>query len=68
MLERRQNKWLHQTQHFYCSPATSKSSKFPLILPCFYHKSATTCQIDSNKVSNSKLKHDLCSCVKSEII
>ena len=33
-----------------------------------YHKSATTCQIDSNKVPNSKLKPDLCNCVKTEII
>ena len=41
------------------------SLKQPLILPFLRHKSATTCQIDSNKVSNSKLKLDLC---KSEII
>ena len=41
--------------------------KQPLILPVLYHKSATTCQIDSNKVSNSKLKHDLCNCAKTEI-
>ena len=30
--------------------------KQPLILPFLYHKSATTGQIDSYKVSNSKLK------------
>ena len=42
--------------------------KQPLILPFLCHKSATTCQIDSNKVSNSKLKLDLCNCVKIEII
>ena len=40
----------------------------PLILPFLCHKSATTFQIDSNKVSNSKLKPDLCNCVKIEII
>ena len=40
----------------------------PLILPFLYHKSATMCQIDPNKVSSAKLKPDLCSCVKSEII
>ena len=39
-----------------------------LILPFLSNKSATTCQIDSNKVSNSKLKLDLCNCVKIEII
>ena len=38
------------------------------ILPFLYHISATTCQIDSKKVSNSKLKPDLCSCVKTEMI
>ena len=42
--------------------------KQPLISPFLDHKSATTCQIDSYKVSNSKLKPDLCNCVKSEII
>ena len=40
----------------------------PLILPFLCHKSATTCQIDSYKVSNSKLKPDLCSSVKTEMI
>ena len=43
-------------------------SKQPLMLPFLYHKSATTCQIDSNNVSNSKLKRELWSCIKSEII
>ena len=38
--------------------------KQPLILPFLCHKSASACQIDSNKVSNSKLKID----VKAEII
>ena len=38
------------------------------LLPFFCHKSATTCQIDSNKVANPKLKPDLCNCVKSEMI
>ena len=38
------------------------------ILPFLCHKSATTCQIDSYKVSNSKLKPDLSSCVKTEMI
>ena len=42
--------------------------KQPLILPFLYHKSASTCQIDSNNVSNSKSKPDLCNCAKSEII
>ena len=40
--------------------------KEPLILPFLYHKSATTCQICSYKVSNSE--PDLCNCVKTEII
>ena len=39
--------------------------KQSLILACICHKSATTCQVDSNKVSNSKLKLDLCNCVKA---
>ena len=39
-----------------------------LILPFPCHKSATTSQIDSNKVSDSKLKLYLCNCVKIEII
>ena len=38
-----------------------------LILPFFYHKSATMSQIDSCKISNSKLKPDQCSYVKTEI-
>ena len=42
--------------------------KHPLILPLLYHKSVTAGQIDSNKVSNSKLKLDLCNCIKTEII
>ena len=46
----------------------SAGLKQPLILPFLFHKSATTGQIDSYKVSNSKLKPDLCNCAKSEII
>ena len=42
--------------------------KQPLILPFLCHKSATTCQIDSYKVSNSKLKPYLCNCVTAEMI
>ena len=42
--------------------------KQPLMLPFLRHKSRTTRQIDSNEVSNSKLKPDLCNCVKLEII
>ena len=42
--------------------------KQPLILPFLCHNSATTCQIDSYKVSNSKLKADLCSSVKIKTI
>ena len=42
--------------------------KQPRILPFLCHKSATTCHIDSYKVSNSKLKPDLSSCVKTEMI
>ena len=41
--------------------------KQPLILPFFCHKSVTTCQIDSYKVSNYTLKPNLCSCVKTEM-
>ena len=41
--------------------------KQPLILPLLCHKSVSTCQIDSNIVSNSNLKPDLCDCVKIEI-
>ena len=41
----------------------------PLIILLFLcHESATMCQIDSNKVSNSKLKPDLSNCVKTEVI
>ena len=42
--------------------------KQPLILPFLFYKSATTCHIDSNKISNSKLKPNLWNCAKSEII
>ena len=42
--------------------------KQPLNLPFLYHKSATTYDIDSNKVSNSNLKPDLCNCLKTKII
>ena len=38
-----------------------------LIQPFLCHKSANTCQIGSNKVSDSKLKPVLCNCVKREI-
>ena len=43
------------------------SLKQTLILPFLCRKSATMCQIDSSKVSNSKLKLDLCNCVRTEI-
>ena len=42
--------------------------KQQLILPFLCHKSATTCQIDLNKVSHSKLKLDLCNCVKIDTL
>ena len=42
--------------------------KQPFILPFLCHKSATTCQVDSCEVPNSKMKPDLCNCVKTEII
>ena len=42
--------------------------KQSLILAFLCHKSATTRQIDSNKISNSTLKLELCNCVKTEII
>ena len=42
--------------------------KQPCILPFLFHKSATTCHSDSNKVSNSKLKPDLRNCFKPEVI
>ena len=38
----------------------------PLILPFLYHKSATNGQIYLIKVSNAKLKPDLCSCMKTK--
>ena len=41
--------------------------KQPLILP-FLHKPTTTCQIDSCKASNSKLKPDLCNCELAKVI
>ena len=37
-------------------------------LPFLCHKSATTCHIDSYKFSNSKLKSNLCNCVKTNMI
>ena len=40
----------------------------PHILPFLCHKSTTTCQIDSYKVSKSKLKPDQCNCVKTKMI
>ena len=42
--------------------------KQPLIWPFFRYKSATTGPIDPYNVSNSKLKPDLCNCVKLEIV
>ena len=39
-----------------------------LILPFLCHNIVTSWQIDSNKVSNSNLKPDLCNCVKTEMI
>ena len=42
--------------------------KQPFTSPFLCHKTATTRQIDSNKVSNSTLKLDLRNCVKTEII
>ena len=41
--------------------------KQTLILPYLCHKLATTCQTDSNKVSNFKLKLYQGNCVKPEI-
>ena len=41
--------------------------KQPLTLPLPNHKSATTCHVDLNKVSNSKFTPDLCNYVKTEI-
>ena len=38
------------------------------ISPFLCHRSAASCQIDSNKVSNSELKPNLYSCVKAKII
>ena len=45
-----------------------KFLKQPLILPFLCHKSTTTCQVDSYKVSHPKLKPDLCNCVKEKMI
>ena len=42
--------------------------KQPLILPFLCHKSATTCQIGSNSISNSEVKSDLCNCVETKKI
>ena len=36
--------------------------------PFLCHRSANTCQIDLYKVSNSKLKPEVCNCVKTEVI
>ena len=41
---------------------------YHFILPFICHKPATTCEIDLNGVSNSKLKLDLCNCVETKII
>ena len=43
-------------------------SRIPFILPFPYHKSVTTCHIDSYKVSNCKLNPDLCNCANIETI
>ena len=40
----------------------------PLILPFFCHRLVTRCQNESNKVSNSKSKPELCTCVKTRLI
>ena len=42
--------------------------KQPHILQFLCHESEITSRIDSSKVSNSKLKLDLCNCVKFEAI
>ena len=42
--------------------------KQPLILPFLRHKSITAFQIDSYNVSNSKLKPELSSYVKTKMI
>ena len=42
--------------------------KQPPILPFFCHKLVTTGQIDSNNISNSELKPDLCNGAKTEMI
>ena len=41
--------------------------KQPLTLSLLCNNPATAFLFDSNKVSNSKLKLDLCNCVKTEI-
>ena len=38
------------------------------MLPVLCHESATTCQIDLSKVSNSELKPDLSKSVKTKVI
>ena len=40
--------------------------KQPLIFHFLGHKSAATCQVAQNKISNSKLKTDRCSNVRTE--
>ena len=42
-------------------------SKQPLTLPSLCHKSVTTSQTDSYKVSNSTVKPNLCNCIKSKM-
>ena len=42
--------------------------KKPLILPFLCHESASTCQIEANKVANSKLEPELWNCAKGEVI
>ena len=42
--------------------------KQPHTLPFLCHESATTSQIDSYKVSNSKLKAELCHYLETEMI
>lgn len=46
---------------YFCFSAVLKQ---PTILPFLCHKAAITCQLDSNKVSTSKLKPDSCKYLK----
>ena len=42
--------------------------KQPHFGPILCPKSATTCQMDSRRAANSKLKHEPCNLVKTEIV